>query len=109
MNGNPGEPDVQPRPDAPDSTQTVEIAGEEQPSEAVVRGVAAATGRSALDLTPLFESVDPDALDALFGCLPDGTPRTPGRVVFPLDGCSVSVEGSQVRVNRPVTDHGFSP
>lgn len=108
MTGNSGESDVHQR-EASDQPQTVEIDGEERPSEAVVRGVAAATGRSVLDITPLFESVDPDALDALFERLPDGTPRSPGRVDFSLDGCMVSVEGSKVRVNRPVTDPGFSP
>lgn len=109
MTGNSGEPDVEPRHAASDSPHTIEIAGEEQPSEAVVRGVATVTGRSVLDITPLFESVDPDALDALFERLPDRTTRSPGRIVFPLDGCMVSVEGTKVWINRLLADSGVSP
>ena len=36
------------------------------PSEAVVRVIAEITDVSATDLTPLYESIDPDALDGLF-------------------------------------------
>jgi len=35
------------------------------PALAVVRAIAAATGRPARELSPLYDSIDPDALDAL--------------------------------------------
>lgn len=86
-------------------------------SEAVVAAVAAATGRpevaatataggdgSASDgvaaganvessaLAPLYETVDPDALDALFR--PDGV--SPVAVTFTYSGREVTVEGGAV-------------
>lgn len=67
------------------------------------------TSRSVLDIMLLFESVDPDAFDALFERLPDGTPRSPDRIVFLLDGCMVSVEGSKGWINRLIADHSVSP
>lgn len=42
-----------------------EIHRDEQPSEAVIRSVATATGKDPTSLDPLYESVDPDALDTL--------------------------------------------
>ncbi len=48
------------------------LTGDESPADdspspalAVVRTIAAATGRPAHELVPLYDSIDPDALDAL--------------------------------------------
>ena len=39
--------------------------------------------------TWLYDSIDPDALDAIFDDKHDGTPRTDGKVVFTVRGCEV--------------------
>jgi hypothetical protein len=56
-------------------------------SEAVVAAVADRAGVDRTDLPPLFEAVDPDALDALFA------DRRPGRVAFEYAGYEVTVCG----------------
>jgi hypothetical protein len=43
-------------------------------------------------MTPLQESIDPDALDAIFGPRPDGTSRTDLSVTFQFEGYEVTVE-----------------
>ncbi|AHF99290.1 hypothetical protein HALLA_10900 [Halostagnicola larsenii XH-48] len=40
---------------------------------------------------PLYEVLNPEALDALFAPREDGTPRTNGRVEFPYCGYQVTV------------------
>lgn len=64
-----------------------------RPSVAVVEAVATATGYDPYDVPPLYEVVDPDALDDLFASKHDGTPRRTGRVTFRLAGCDVTVTG----------------
>ena len=60
------------------------------PSMAVVDSVAQAEGVSAVDLRkPLYESVDPQALDNFFR---DG--RHSARVTFDYHGYRVTVEGT---------------
>lgn len=50
--------------------------GENRPiSERVVEAVANAAGTSELELQPLYEVVDPDALESLFHAGSDGTVR----------------------------------
>jgi ethanolamine ammonia-lyase large subunit len=51
----------------------------------VVDAVADATGDSVLSLDPLYEVVDPDALESLFQV------GTTGRVEFVYEGCEVVV------------------
>lgn len=62
-------------------------------SVAVVEAVATATDYDPYDVPPLYEVVDPDALDELFSPKHDGTPRRSGRIVFRLAGCDVTVTG----------------
>ncbi|WIV67685.1 HalOD1 output domain-containing protein [Natrialbaceae archaeon AArc-T1-2] len=64
---------TQPQPSAHDETVTYALDGTETPSTAIVEAVAAASGRDAAPspessdpLPPLFNTVDPDALDSLF-------------------------------------------
>ena len=57
-------------------------------SEAVVAAVADRTDADPIDLPPLYEAVDADALDALFA---DGRP---GRVSFEYAGYEVTVCGN---------------
>jgi hypothetical protein len=82
------------------------IGPDEPPSEAIVRLVAAATGRRSLELTPLYGSTDPDALDALFGRRSDGSVRTEGSLRFRYEGCEVIVDGRTVRVRRLPGENG---
>lgn len=56
-------------------------------SEAVLAAVADRADADPADLPPLYDAIDPDALDALFG---EGRP---GRVSFPYAGYEVTVVG----------------
>lgn len=60
-------------------------------SQRVVEQVAEAKNTSPLDVTPLFDCVDPDALDRLFRDGPGSTVRDQGRITFPMAGCEVTV------------------
>lgn len=67
------------------------------PSQAVVTAVADAEDVPVEELRPpeyqpLHETVDPQALDELFGPKSDGTFRGPGEVSFPFCGYDVTVE-----------------
>jgi hypothetical protein len=58
----------------------------------VAQGIAEVTGTPVEDLdAELNEYVDPDALNRLFVERPDGSDRTEGHVVFPMQGCRVEV------------------
>ena len=64
--------------------------GAETPlSVRVVETVADALGADAMELGPLYDVIDPDALDLLFE-----PPRrsTGGRVTFTFEGCTVTVD-----------------
>ena len=52
-------------PGEPRYIGTFDASTDEQPSEAVVNAVAAVAETSPVELPPLYEAVDPDALDAL--------------------------------------------
>lgn len=61
-------------------------------SGAVVERVAEAEGVDPLDLDPLYEAIDPDALDKLCGGVGrDGRPSA--RIVFDYHGYTVVVDG----------------
>lgn len=58
-------------PSTDDSTDdgyvsTFDPTAKDQPSERIVTAVASLTDTDPLELTPLYEAVDPDALDSLF-------------------------------------------
>lgn len=59
-------------------------------STAVVEAVSNASGTSALDLPPVYHTIDPDALDALF----DGR-RTEGSVTFRYADHQVTVHADR--------------
>jgi len=69
------------------------------PSETVVEAVAEFKDVDPVDLSPaLYDAVDPDALDALFGA--DGF--ADGRVEFVYAGCEVEIDSAgQVVVSDP--------
>lgn len=66
--------------------------GDEPISRQVVDAVAAAKGVDPLELPPLYDTVDPDALDSLFGGSDAGAAITDLR--FEIAGCEVLVRGS---------------
>ena len=61
---------------------------------AIVSGVAACTGYGVTDLPPLYDVVDPEALEQVLAS-PSGSRRhsNDGRFVFTYAGCEVMVDG----------------
>jgi len=66
---------------------------------AVVLAIAEATRTPAHDIDPLYETVDPDALAALFGPRTAGGPRRRGVISFVHYGCHVTVDGTDIVVD----------
>ncbi|ODR82235.1 hypothetical protein BG842_18150 [Haladaptatus sp. W1] len=58
---------------------------------AIIREVADQTNSETTALEPLYNAIDPDALEMLFAAKPDGSLRAPGRIVFEYSGCEVTV------------------
>jgi hypothetical protein len=77
---------------------TYDIDPDESPSEAVVRAVAALTDARPLDLEPLYDAVDPDHLDGLFGRAGDDTARTEHSITFTYGGREITVTRETVFV-----------
>ena len=64
-------------------------------SEAIVDAVADAKGVSTLDVhPPLYEAIDPDALDEIVGSMPRSGSASAGHVAFPYSGYEVVVSAS---------------
>ncbi|PSP55970.1 hypothetical protein BRC82_03115 [Halobacteriales archaeon QS_1_67_19] len=74
---------------------TIEITSDERDeplSAAVIEAVAEAADRDPAELgTPLYDQIDPDALDNLFSDRHNGMPRGSGHVVFTLLDYEVTV------------------
>lgn len=64
----------------------------EHTSDALVRAVAVVEGCDPLDLTPLYDTIDPDTIDALFH------PRS-GRVVESERTLTITYHGHEVTVS----------
>ena len=75
----------------------------ESPSWSVIEAVAEATETEPEHLRPLYDVVDPDALDAMFDA--DADPDDESATVsvsFQFEGCSVTVRGDgKTIVRRP--------
>lgn len=65
------------------------LQAKETVSERVINQVASKTDRDALDLPPLYRSIDPDALDSLVERMSDGS------VSFSYAGHRISVESDE--------------
>lgn len=78
----------------------------ESPSDSVVRVVAAVTGDEPMQMEPLYEAIDPDALDQVFDSTDaDSEAGSSTRVSFRYQGCAVAVYGDgRVVVSRIDTD-----
>lgn len=64
-----------------------------RPSTVVIEALAAATGRDPTTMPPLYDYVDPDALDALLGSRTSDSEQSVA-VSFPYDGATVRVDSS---------------
>jgi hypothetical protein len=72
----------------------LEIAAETPPSTAVIEAVADFKGLDPMDLDqPLFEVIDPDALDSLIGHNGSDQEKYETTVEFTYDDCRVQVSG----------------
>jgi uncharacterized protein with NRDE domain len=65
--------------------------GDEPLSELVLECIADATGREPASLAPLYESVDPDALDTIFAPTCTSGSRAGGVIELEHEGCHVMV------------------
>lgn len=75
-----------------DPVATHEVGDGETVAQAVVAAVSSATGADERELEPLYATIDPDALGAIFGPLRDGGPRQrEGWVAFEYEGRDVCV------------------
>jgi len=82
---------------------THRIDGDQSASEAVLEAVAERAGVDVLDLSvPLYDAVDPEALDAFYRT--GGDAATPIRVSFEYCGYEVTVSGDGEVVLDAVTD-----
>jgi hypothetical protein len=74
------------------TNQHTTYADEEPLSTAVVVALADAAGVDPAEIgTPLYDTIDPDALDNLFSDKLDGSPRVGGQVVFTIRDYEVTV------------------
>lgn len=73
---------------------------EDDVSFAVVEAVSVATGESPIEIGPLSDTLDPEALNELFGPAFTNRARGNGRVQFPFEGYSIVVDAGhrEVRV-----------
>lgn len=78
---------------APVSSTVRTISGEEETSATVVSAVADAKGVDPLDLDPLYDWVDADALDAIFSPSEGAAPAS-AELRFSMDDCEVVVRGT---------------
>jgi hypothetical protein len=89
-----------------DGRKAYRIAGRnDDPSTRVIRGVEEIVGQSAEKQTWLYDSVDPDALDAIFGQKHDGTSRTDGKITFIARECEIIINADgEILVYDPVVE-----
>lgn len=78
--------------------------GSDPASLVVVETVAAITDRDAHDLRPLYEVVDPAALDDAFRPTADGRFRPDGRISFTYEGFDVTVRSYGVIAIEPTDE-----
>lgn len=75
------------------NTMCVSIS-DESPTEAVVSAVAAAEGVDEIDLQPLYDVCDPDALNSIFQSTLTGASSAVNTVEFQYHGYTVRVHGN---------------
>ncbi len=93
-------------------SQTQSLAQTEDVSTAVIMAISEATGTPATELPPMYDAIDPDALDAIFQGPVDARPRTGIAVTFTMAGCTVDICDGAVTVIPDVgaeTDESPAP
>lgn len=80
----------------------------ETPTTAVVETVAVAASREPVALEPLYETVDPDALDTLVRSREKNSTDGGVAVTFAFDGYEITVHSDGTVVVRPVEAHSES-
>ncbi|QLD88808.1 hypothetical protein HWV07_07075 [Natronomonas salina] len=73
----------------------------ESVTASIVEKIAAAEGASEVDITPLFESIDPDAIDTMFA---DARASAHVTIEFTHDGYDVRIDGGEVSIDRHAGD-----
>lgn len=86
----------QENPPEPDAVHCVKLRPAETPSEVVVNAVAEVTNRSPIELQPIAEVIDPDALNKYISW-PSGTDN-PVTATFDYAGCQVLVTPTEIRI-----------
>ena len=86
-------------------TYTAQIDQSERMVSAIVFGVAACTDREVTDLPPLYDVVDPEALEQVFTS-PLGSRRRSNdeRIVFTYAGCEIVIDGGDELTARLLED-----
>lgn len=77
---------------------TIERARSESASESVIRALSDATSTDPLRLPPLYESIEPEALDQLFATTPCDTSFEERSLRFTYEDHVVVCRDSEVRV-----------
>lgn len=74
----------------------------ESASRSVIEAVAAATGADPTTMPPLYDAIDPDALDSALDSLSRGTRQSrEGSISFRFNGCCVTVHADGRTVVSP--------
>ena len=73
---------------------TFDVRSAESPSNAVVNAVAAIDDTHPLELAPLYDAIDTDALDTLFRSRSESTNQSSGHVDFLYSGYLIRVDAS---------------
>ena len=84
---------------------TARIGQSERMVSAIVSGVAAYTDRGVTALPPLYDVVDPQALEQVFASPPESRHRSnDGRFVFTYAGCEIVIGGGDELTVRSLED-----
>lgn len=71
---------------------------EETPIMAVISAVSDATDQSPIDMEPIADVIDPDAVDALIDT--DPNTRSPVTITFPYQEYEIAVSSEEIRLTR---------
>ena len=80
-----------------------ELAPDELLSIAVVKAISTVENCDPLDLPPLADVVDTDALDMLFGTDGTGEPKAGGRLSFVYSESRVTIENGEYLTIEPMS------
>lgn len=72
-------------------------------STVVISAVSTALEEEAIEMPPLYNAIDPDALDAVFQPVHTGSPRDDRHLQFTFNGCQVTVQSDGIVVVEPFT------